>query len=256
MEVLIEIVRNARLGDGTVEVEKVFQALSRQFVLKDHPSYAASWDALETNTAVYKKNIETALPNKFVIDRTPEVTASAELISNNAVSAFYGDSGTGKTALIQTVLDQEFPEWRQVWLGPDQLTTALGENERAKLGLTHALTSVLKLSSKSNNVLVIDAAERLPREVQNEARNLVTAITKDDGSGYSSKWRVVIVGQTEAWVEGAFQTIAGTAEPANREIRAVSANDIKSALRSMPRLSWASSHDKIITVLSNLRALA
>jgi hypothetical protein len=37
---LIDTARNARLGDGTVEIESVIQNLSHQFVLKDHPSYA------------------------------------------------------------------------------------------------------------------------------------------------------------------------------------------------------------------------
>jgi hypothetical protein len=72
----------------------------------------------------------------------------------------------------------------------------------------------------------------------------------------SSKWRVVIVGQTEAWADGAFQQIAGMAEPSNREIRSVSLNDIRAALRSTPRLSWAASYDEIVAVLGNLRTLA
>src|SRR5262249_52772920 len=72
----------------------------------------------------------------------------------------------------------------------------------------------------------------------------------------SAKWRVVIVGQAEALTEGAFQTIAGTSDVASREVRTVSADDVRAALRSAPRLSWADSHDDIVAVLSNLRTLA
>jgi hypothetical protein len=255
-QALIDTVRNTRLGDGTIEIDSVIQNLSRQFALKDHPSYASSWLALEANTTVSKKNIESALPNKFAIDRTTEVVAVAAVISQNAVSVLYGESGSGKSALVKTVLDQQFAGWRQVWLGPDQLTAALKGGERAKLGLTHPLAAVLKASGKPDNVLIIDAAERLPREVQNDARDLVAAITKDGAGTNSSKWRVVVIGQTEAWSEGAFEAIAGVVEPANREVRTVSDNDVRAALRSAPRLSWAASHDEIVTVLSNLRTLA
>lgn len=66
---LVDTVRDARLGAGTIEIESLIQNLSRQFVLKDHPSYASSWLALQASTAAYKKTIESALPNKFVIDR-------------------------------------------------------------------------------------------------------------------------------------------------------------------------------------------
>jgi hypothetical protein len=255
-QALIDAVRNARLGDGTVEIESLTQNLSRQFVVKDHPSYASSWLALEASTATYKKNILSALPNKFAIDRTSEVAAVAEVISQNAVFALYGESGSGKSALIKTVLHQKFADWRQVWLGPDQLTSALKDSERARLGLTHPLAAVLKASSKPNNVLIIDAAERLPREVQSDARDLVAAITKDGAGANSSKWHVIIVGQPEAWAEGAFEAISGIAEPPNREVQSVSTSDVRAALRSAPRLSWAASHDEIVAVLGNLRTLA
>ena len=253
---LVDTVRDARLGAGTVEVESLIQNLSRQFLLKDHPSYASSWLAIEASTAAYKKTIETALPNKFAFDRAPEITAAAEAISQNPVLVLYAKSGSGKSALVKSVLDRKFSNWRQVWFGPDQLTAALNESERAKLGLTHPLAAVLNASSKPDNVLVIDAAERFPREIQNDARELVATITRAEAGANSSKWRVVIVGRTEAWAEGAFQIIAHMAEPPSREILSVSANDIVAALRSAPRLSWAASYDEIVAVLGNLRTLA
>jgi hypothetical protein len=95
----------------------------------------------------------------------------------------------------------------------------------------------------------------LPREVQNDARNLVAATTKGGAGANSTKWRVIIVGQPEAWAEGAFVAIAGMDEPPNREVRTASPNDIRAALRSAPRLSWAASHDEIVAALSNLRTL-
>ncbi|MGB7099659.1 MAG: hypothetical protein WBD95_12965 [Xanthobacteraceae bacterium] len=103
---------------------------------------------------------------------------------------------------------------------------------------------------------MIDAAERLPREVQKAARGLITAITHGTDGSASNKWRVVIVGQTEAWSEGAFSEIADAARTVSREVRSVVATDVKAALQSSPRLGWATSHDEIVALLSNLRTLA
>lgn len=253
---LVDIVRNARLGHGTIEISSVIESLSKQFDLKDHPSYASSWLALETSTANYKKNIESTLPNKFVIDRTTEIEAAATVISQNAIAVLYGESGSGKSALVKTVLDQKFTGWRQVWFGPDQFAAALNYKERAALGLTHPLSAVLEASGQPDNVLIIDAAERLPPEVHNDARDLLASITKAGAGGGPSRWHVIVVGQTEAWAEGAFQAIVGSAEPATLGLRPVSEDDTKAALRSSPRLSWAASHDEIIAALSNLRTLA
>ena len=252
---LVDTARDARLGHGTIEIESVIEALSQEFVIKDYPSYAASWRALELGTAAYKKNIESALPNDFVIDRANEGASITEAVSQNAVLVLYAESGSGKSALVKTVLDKKFPDWRQVWLGPDQLTGALKDSERAKLGLIQPLVEVLRASSKPKNVLVIDAAERLPRELQNDLRALLAAVANRDAAA-ESKWHVIIVGQTEAWAEGALQAITGMAEPPNLEVASVSASDIRAALRSAPRLSWAATHEEIVTVLSNLRTLA
>jgi hypothetical protein len=253
---LVDIARDARLGAGTIELGSIIANLSGQFDLKDHPSYASSWLALEATTANYKKNVESALPTKFIIDRSAEVDAAATIISQNAIAVLYGESGSGKSALAKTLFDQKFSGWRQVWFGPDQFAAALRFNERAKLGLTHPLSAVLEASGQPDNILIIDAAERLPPDVQNDARDLLASITKASGDGGSSRWRAIIVGQTEAWADGAFQAIAGTAEPASIGLRPISEDNIKAALQSSRRLGWAASHDEVVAVLSNLRTLA
>jgi hypothetical protein len=251
---LVDTVRNARLGHGTIEINGVIESLSKKFNLKDHPSYASSWLALEASTENYKKNIESALANKFVIDRTKEIEAAATLIAQNAIAVVYGESGSGKSALVKTVLDEKFPNWRQVWLGPDQFTAAL--RERAKLGLTHPLSAVLEASVEPDNALIIDAAERIRLDVQSDARDLLASITKAVTTGGPGRWHVIMVGQTEAWAEGTFQAIVDLPEPATIGLRSVSEDDIKAALRSSSHLSWAASHDEIVAALGNLRTLA
>lgn len=250
---LVGSTRTARLGHGTIDIASLVGDLARQFDLKDHPNYESSWRALEAATTSYKSNIEIALPNQFAIGRQTDVDAVSALIAQNKVAVLYGESGCGKSALAKDVLDQEFPEWRQVWLGPDQLSVALSELDRAKLNIAHPLPQVLESSSKPANVLVINAAERLTREVQSAARQLVASLIADDNP---SPWRVVVIGQTEAWAESILQEIANAADPSNYAIKLLSADEVKAALQSAPRLSWAASHGDIVTVLRNLRTLA
>lgn len=250
---LVGSTRTARLGHGTIDIASLVSDLARQFDLKDHPNYESSWKALEAATTSYKSNIEIALPNQFAIGRQTDVDAVSALIAQNKVAVLYGESGCGKSALAKDVLDQEFPEWRQVWLGPDQLSVALSKLDRPKLNIAHPLPQVLKSSSKPANVLVIDAAERLTREVQSAARQIVASLIADDNP---SPWRVVVIGQTEAWAESILQEIANAADPSNYAIKLLSADQVKAALQSAPRLSWAASHGDIVTVLRNLRTLA
>jgi hypothetical protein len=55
---------------------------------------------------------------------------------------------------------------------------------------------------------------------------------------------------------GREQPSAGAAEPPSYEVKLVSDDEVKAALQSAPRLSWAASHDDIVAVLRNLRTLA
>lgn len=89
--------------------------------------------------------------------------------------------------------------------------------------------------------------------MQGAARQIVTSLLAADNP---SPWRVVVVGQTEAWAEDVLQQIANAAEPPNYEVKLATDDEVKAALLSAPRLSWAVSHDDIVAVLKNLRTLA
>jgi hypothetical protein len=147
--------RKARLGHGTIEIASLVGDFARQFDLKDHPNYESSWKALEAATTSYKNKIEVTLPNQFAIGRQTDLDTVSALVGQEKVVVLYGESGCGKSALVKNVLDQKYPEWRQVWLGPDQLSAALSELDRAKLNIAHPLATVLKSSSKPANVSLI-----------------------------------------------------------------------------------------------------
>jgi hypothetical protein len=252
-EALVCRAHNARVGNGTVELPAVWRDLASEFALKDHPDYAASWAALQTLTANYKSNIETVLSTGLSISRSAEMSTIAELISREHAAVLFGESGGGKSALAKLTLDQLLPTWRQVWLGPDELTALLNQADRSNFGVAHPLEAVLRWSSVSQNVLVIDSAERLTPEVQKKVRGLVASLREETTN---PTWSVLIVGRTEAWTDSNLQRMANATLPPHYEVKLVSAQAVRQALRSAPRLVWATSHEDIVTVLTNLRALA
>jgi hypothetical protein len=211
---LVDAARDAHLGHGSIELAKLISDLASEFDLKDHPSYELSWRSLEATTASHKNKIEVTLPSGFAIARQTDVAAVSTLIAQEKVAVLFGESGCGKSALVKNVLDRDFTEYRQIWLGPDELSAALSELDRTRLNLAHPLQEVLRSSSRLANVLVIDAAERLTREVRDVARQLVASLISDENP---SPWRVVVIGQTEAWSESALQAIANIFEPPNHE---------------------------------------
>src|SRR5262249_43907311 len=156
------------------------------------------------------------------------------------------------SALIKSVLEAYFPSDLQIWLGPDQIASLLSEAERATLGLSHPLLDVLDASPQPNNILIIDAAERVNRELTPRVRAFVANLLARRTSDGKPAWRVVIIGQTDAWVSGQLQTLAGADLPPGYEVRELSADEVRLALRATKTLRWLAVHDEATSVLTNL----
>jgi hypothetical protein len=69
-------------------------------------------------------------------------------------------------------------------------------------------------------------------------------------------WRVLIIGQTEAWIGGTIQALATGATPKNLEVKALPDVTVRQVLRSIKELQWLATHDDAVSALANLRTLA
>ena len=114
---LVTYTRNARLGSGTVDISELWRRLRGEFALKDHPDYEASWQKLRALTRDYQATIETALPSGVKIDREREIDNLVTTMSTDAVCVVFGESGSGKSALVKAMLGERFPDAGRYGLG-------------------------------------------------------------------------------------------------------------------------------------------
>jgi len=252
---LIIVATGVRLSSGTITVPGLLSKLHRQFGLRHHPDFERDWETLSNITADHKARIETELPSGYAVPRTKEKAKLQAAVAGNAVTVLFGESGSGKSALVKSVLDGSYPSWNQVWFGPEELKTALSAARRGTLPLTHDLSLVLNSTVKPQNVLVIDSAERIEAGEFVILRQLLQAILQNDGKKTEDAWRVVIVTQTQSWIEGA-ETILGARKAHQVEVEALKSDAVKLALLSSPILGWLVAHDDTIAALTNLRTLA
>jgi hypothetical protein len=254
-EDLVARARNARLGHGTIEINDLWRDLRRRFQLKGLPDFSASWERLKAISADWRSRIESALPSGLVLERKEAAEGLEKLISGEGTFILHGESGTGKSALARAVLDGYSPDDQQVWLGPDEIAAALSEVERHRLGLAHPLLSVLDATPQARNVLVIDAAERLSRPLIPQVTSLLAELRARKTLDGTSGWRILIIGQTQAWVSGQLQNLSGVQLPSAFELKPLSERDVRLALRSTDQLGWLATHDDAVAALTNLRAL-
>ncbi|MFZ0246604.1 hypothetical protein [Candidatus Binatus sp.] len=251
---LVADATTARVGHGTITLTEVWLKLRTKFSLKHHPDFEASWKALTALTNDYKTSIETMLPTGYSIERKEKAAELVELLHSQTVTVVYGQSGSGKSALVKRTLDRKFAGWTQVWLGPEQIEAATSEVDRAKLPLSHPLIDVLRVSVTGQNVLVIDAAERLNANCLPRIKQLIEKLVPIGFGAEGSSWRVVIVSQTEGWRDRA-QSLVSQRIPPAIGVEGIAPAEIKAALRASNGLQWLASHDETVNILSNLRTL-
>lgn len=252
---LINVAKEVRLRSGTITVPDLLSLLRGQFGLRHHPDFERDWETLFNITADHKARIELELPSGYAVPRMAETASLQAGVADHLVTVVFGESGSGKSALVKSVLDGTYPSWNQVWFGPEELRTALSAARRGTLPLTHELSLVLSVTVKPQNVLVIDSAERIEAGEFVVIRQLLQAILPSGGDETEGAWRVVIVTQTQSWVEGE-ETMLGRRKAHLVEVETLTSYAVKLALLPSPTLGWLAAHDDTIAALTNLRTLA
>ncbi|MCK0510919.1 hypothetical protein [Aromatoleum buckelii] len=252
---LINVAKEVRLRSGTITIPDLLSSLRGQYGLRHHPDFERDWETLSNITADHKARIEMELPSGYAVPRTAEKASLQAAVADNAVTVVFGESGSGKSALVKSVLDGVYPSWDQVWFGPEHLKMALSAARRSALPLAHELSLVLNATVKPQNVLVIDSAEHIEAGEFVVIRQLLQAILPNEGEKTEGAWRILIVTQTPSWGEGA-ETILGGRKAHLVEVEALKSDAVKRALLPSPTLGWLAAHDDTIAALTNLRTLA
>ena len=250
---LLTVAADVRLRTGTITIPDLWSRLRVQFGLRQHRDFARDWETLSNVTSDQKVRIETELPSGYPVPRTAEKASLQTAVADNEVTVIFGESGCGKSAVVKSVLDVEFPSWTQVWFGPEDLNTALSAARRGSLPLRHELSQVLNATVNPRNVLVIDSAERIAVTEFVAIRQLLQAILSA-ATPSEAAWRVIVVTQTQGWAEGEVTMLDGR-KAELVELKQITSGDAKLALLSFPTLGWLAGHDDTVAALTNLRTL-
>lgn len=251
---LVQLAEDTRLGSGTLTLEHVWTTLREKFRLKGRPNFEGSWNAVTALSAEYKANIKTVLPSGLTIDRTENKSRLAEIINNQSISLVIGDSGSGKSSIVKTTLDERFPNWNQVWFGPEEFGAATSNLDRLNMGITFPLQEVLGSSVYAENVLVIDSAERLDTTSLSRISQLVQNLVPEEIAICDLSWRIVIISQRESWQDRLLPLVGQfVREPF--AVEGIALEDVKSALWANDDLRWLAAREDTIAVLSNLKTL-
>jgi len=252
---LIEIAKSTRLGTGTIDFTDIWKVLRKKFSLKDHPDYESSWRVLRKITIDSKNEIETTLLNDFTLDRRVNIEYLVASLKSNSIGLISGESGSGKSSIVKTLLDQEYCSYEHVWLKPEQIDLLLNEIRRDEIGVKNSLLSIFHASSSVQNILVIDAAERVPNQnIPKLSKFITELISKNELE--NRYWSVLIVGQNLANEFAPLNQLINNNKHFRLEIKPLSIVDVRLILNSIPSLKWLANEKNSLNALTNLKTLA
>ena len=217
-----------------------------------HPGIFKSWDRLAALTSDQRDSIETCLPNNHTVVRNQAALLTA--LEAPGFTLINGDSGVGKSALVKTVLDDHFVEARQIWLGPEALQAALCEADREVFGLTAPLLDLLKSTTAAQNILVLDAIERVDAATINRLGQFVRNMMSDQAS-QTKPWHILAISQ-RAGFEVHLDPLVNGLDGSTIDIAAIGPGNVHAALLSVPALAQHAFDNSFLTLLGNLRTLA
>lgn len=251
---LLKLAKGVRLETGTLAIADLRALLRARFAMHQHPDYAQDWRTLTAITQDVRDRIETELPGGIGVERIQERLAIRQSIETNRLSLIFGESGSGKSALVKSVLDSEFENFNQVWLGPEELKTAASAARRGQLPLGHELSEVLNATAQPKNVLVIDSAERIEGSEYPVIRRVLEAIAGVHVPPDQLLWRIVVVTQPQGLAEIELSLAPG-GSIGRSEVGGLSKNQVRSALLSSHALVSLSGQEDAVAALTNLRTL-
>ena len=254
-EALLALAKSKRHPGGELNAQALIAWLRARFSLKSHPDFEASWNALRSLCAERMGQVETALPSGIAIDRQKEQAKLVASLEGSRLTIAHGESGVGKSALVLTGLGSKFGVKSLVWLRADVIERMIDQAQRLALGLCQPLPDILEATTRPENILIIDSAERLTDDAVKFIRSLIERLCHVDATTRPA-WRVVLV--TQSYAIDRFTSLQGFLASRDHivEVGAIDAESVQRALRSYRALFWLSADADAVEALRNLKTLA
>jgi len=194
---LKEISRKLRYAGGYADIEVLVDTLRWKFRLKDYPVHHNDWIRLEKNTKDFTDEISTKIGENLTIQRYKEVSILNSIITNNKKVILLGSSGSGKTVLVKSWMDQNISSHKILWWDATWLTQEDVSGFERRLNLTYPLSHLFSIAPGKQNVIIIDGIDRIYTEKGFQRLYQLTRILNLNNNLCS--WRVIFTCQIEEW---------------------------------------------------------
>ena len=193
---LVALAAEARTTGGYFDVSRLVTRLQGVVELKDFPDHGMDWEALDRRAQGNMAEIRTLVGENIHLERAEEEGLVAKALGSPGCKAVIGDSGSGKSGVLVTVLRAGNIFRHVLWLNAQELSRASQAELSHALGLHHDLGDMIRASNVEHGLLVLDGFEQLHDDAR--ARALELARMVNEGGG---QWTILVTVQPDEYVE-------------------------------------------------------
>ncbi|QNI37697.1 DEAD/DEAH box helicase family protein [Edaphobacter albus] len=249
---LCQLAADNRGTGGYFDLQKLLQRLRGTFDLVEYPDFRADWARLDAISGDNLANVRSVLGSGIHFDRTSELAAISESIGEHRITFVAGESGSGKSSLIAQLAREPGRFGHTLWLTPAQLSKTSQTEIATSNGLRHTLLELVRSSSRSSSLLVIDALEKFEGEARSRVIELLRTVSERGFAG----WKVVISGHLQSWekAQGLLRE-AGVTDFVKTDLELPSIAAIRSAVQKVPGINLLLFRQELQQILRNLMVL-
>ena len=199
---LLDFAQELRTTGGSTTRERLTAKLRNRFQLRDDPSDVNVWENIHTLSREWMDQIEARLPGGLTLPRDAEIKALRDELAANHACHVTGESGSGKSALVKTLVAQNVTAGAElVWIKAELFI----QMRRTAPTFIEAALRV----RRSAAFIVFDGIEACYDSSTLQAiAETISALSADA----VSPWQVILTCQTPEWPRISFslaKTLAG-----------------------------------------------
>jgi hypothetical protein len=195
-ERLVALAGEARTTGGYFDVPRLVLRLQGVVELKDFPDHRMDWEALDRRAQGNMAEIRTVVGENIHLDRAEEEGLLANALASPGCKAVFGDSGSGKSGALVTVLRAGNIFRHRLWLNAQELSRASQAELSLALGLHHDLADLIRASNVERGLLVLDGFEQLHDDGRARALELARMVNEAGG-----QWTILVTVQPDEYVD-------------------------------------------------------
>jgi len=249
---LCQLAADNRGTGGYFDVPKLLQRLRGTFDLVDYPDFRADWARLDTISGENLANVRSVLGADIRLDRASDLASLLKSAIEHDITFVAGESGSGKSSLVAQLAREPGKFGHVIWLTPAQLSKTSQSEISTSNGLRNTLQDLIRSSSRSSSLLVIDALEKFEGEALSRAIELLRTL---HGSGFAG-WKVVISGHLQSWekAQRLLQEL-GITNFIKSDLELPNISAIRSVVQNVPGISLLLFRTELQQILRNLMVL-